>query len=280
MSGAEDILNWIARVGLRNVVWTTDLDKTVLDTWPDPEGMAPAEGLGESCNRLEKNTAGFYVITGRDGAYIDRVAFPNSKVRFSAEYHNMVRFTPGGETKDLSERPQWALVDPEMDELVASIDGLRMRKKPFMRSLHYSQVPESERPAVKQMLHDKLTTILQKLNAQTGQKIDLTDGGLIFDMGPEGQDKGVALNEIMDFASTEHPDRQLVPIYFGDSPGDIPAGKAAKAQGGIFVCVGNDKRVLAEADFALTNPTECRALFKKVSELNSAFTPRLPGLAP
>ena len=127
MSGADDILKWISRVGLSNIVWTTDLDKTVLDVWADPEGMAPAEGLEESCNRLEKNTAGFYVITGRDGAYIDRVAFPNSKVRFSAEYHNMVRFTPGGEAKDLSERPQWALVDPEMDALVESIPGLRMR---------------------------------------------------------------------------------------------------------------------------------------------------------
>lgn len=278
MSGADDILNWISRVGLRNVVWTTDLDKTVLDTWPDPAGMAPADGLEESCKRLEKNTAGFYVITGRDGAYIDNVAFPNSKMRFSAEYHNMVRFEPGGETKDLSERPQWALVDPEMDALVDSIPGLRMRKKPFMRSLHYSQVPEGERPAVKQMLHDKLTGILQKLNAQTGQKIDLTDGGLIFDMGPEGQDKGVALNEIIDFAATEHADRKVVPIYFGDSPGDIPAALAAKARGGVFVAVGNDPRVLAVADFALTDPTECRALFKKVSELSPAPAPRLPGL--
>jgi trehalose-phosphatase len=185
----------------------------------------------------------------------------------------MVRYEPGGEMKDLSTRPQWSVIDPEMDALVAGTDGLRLRKKPFMRSLHYSQVPEDRRASVKEMLNGALTCLLEKFRKATGQDIELTDGGLIFDMGPKGQDKGVALNDIMVHATQEHGGAPLVPIYFGDSPGDIPAGLAAKAHGGVFVAVGNDPRVLAVADFALKDPTECRALFKKVTGMTNAPAP-------
>ncbi len=178
----------------------------------------------------------------------------------------MVRYEPGGETQDLSPRPQWGLIDPEMDELVAGTEGLRMRKKPFMRSLHYSQVPEDRRAAVKEMLSGALTGLLEKFRKATGQDIELTDGGLIFDMGPKGQDKGVALNDIMVHATQEHGGATLVPIYFGDSPGDIPAGLAAKAHGGVFVAVGNDPARAGDRRFrAGRTRAECRALFKKVT---------------
>ncbi len=227
----QDLIDWIKKTGLENIVWTTDLDKTVLDTWADPNKMAPAPGLEETCRILESRTAGFYVITGRDADYVDNVVFPHSHMRLSAEYHNMARYEPFGAAQDLGPRPQWDLVDPEMDALVAANAGLRLRKKPFMRSLHYSQVPETQRPAIKAMLSNSLSAILEKLKKTTGQEIELTDGGLIFDMGPKGAGQGRRAQRHHGPRAGRARPRQSGADLFRRQPGRYSGRSRGKSQG-------------------------------------------------
>ena len=262
-------MDWIQKTGLTQLVWATDLDLTLVVPSVDPNKAAAPAGLEEACQRLDSKTQGaFFIITGRDIAYVDNKLFPNARFRISAEYHNMTRFDPGVPPLHLNPIPQWNLIDNDLDALSLVRAELCLRKKIFMRSLHYTNVPDAERAVVKEQLREKLTDLLTQLSQLSGQAIALTDGGHIFDMGPANSDKGRALEDIL-----RHVGQSRTPIYFGDSPGDLPAGRVAKVHGGIFVAVGKDPAVVAEADFVLDNPAACCNLMIQVSRWQPAPAP-------
>lgn len=284
MSDAKALKEWITRTGLENIIWATDLDLTVLDNHANPDKVAAPAGLQEACAALDRQTAGrFFIITGREMSYVDAI-FPDANFKASCEYHNMFRLDDG-QIQELSPRPQWHLIDDAMAAIVAAHPGMALRHKPFMRSLHYSHAEDLKDDAVKQDVIAQLQTLLDSLHEQTGQKLRNTDGGKVFDMGPDGLDKGEAYEAIITYAQGRHTaDTPLMPLYFGDSPGDLPAAAVVRAQGGVFVSVGPDPRVQAVADFKLDNPAECRALITALAVLNKPErgrdTSRKPGFEP
>ncbi|MGB9152270.1 MAG: HAD-IIB family hydrolase [Alphaproteobacteria bacterium] len=264
----DKILDWIDKKGIEHLIWAIDLDSTVLNPQIDPNTVVSPRGLETSCNKLDKKTLNaFFIITGRDLTFVDKV-FPKTKFRVSAEYHNMARFNPNAAPSYLSPLPDWKLIDGDLDRLVLTRpkEEMFLRKKMFMRSLHYAQVPANDRAFIKATLQTELTTLLDTFSQKTGQKITLTDGGHIFDMGPVGANKGKALEDIIKHvAQSDAPNQPRFPIYFGDSPGDLPAAHVAKAHNGVFVAVGKDASVIKEADFFLKSPAQCRNLLSKVS---------------
>jgi hydroxymethylpyrimidine pyrophosphatase-like HAD family hydrolase len=150
-----------------------------------------------------------------------------------------------------------------------------------MRSLHHHLPANGS--TVKQQLHDSLKTLVARLNAQTGQTVEVIDGGPIFDLKPQGPDKATAMADIMKFALGRYSGTlPLVPLYFGDSPGDLPAAHFVRENGGKFIAVGDDPRVTAIADFRLANPAECRALVATIAGMmpRRANTIVPPGLTP
>lgn len=276
----QDILDWISKTGIDRILWATDLDLTVLDAAADPSKVTAPPEVENACREIDRLTKGrFFIITGRELEYVDKV-FPNEAFKVSAEYHNMVRLDASG-IRDLSPRPQWGLIDPAMDKIVAANAGMVVRKKPFMRSIHYTHAPGLKDFNVKAKVQGQFQRLLNKLEKQTGQKVEIKDGGSVFDIGPAGADKGVAFRDILKHVER----RQAGPfslIYFGDSPGDIPAAQFAKSKGGVFVAVGNDPRVTALADFTLADPASCRALLIKAGGVtpgrfpHSAIAPGSP----
>lgn len=273
----HDICNWLNKTGLDHILWATDLDLTVLDAAADPSKVTAPPEVEAACLEIDSKTNGrFFIITGRELDYVDKV-FPNVPFKVSAEYHNMARFDAVTGIQDLNPRPRWDLIDTDIDSIVAANSGMVVRKKPFMRSVHYTHAPGLKDFNVKANVQQQFQLLLDQLHQQTGQMVEIKDGGSVFDIGPAGADKGVAFADIF-----KRVPAGVVPIYFGDSPGDIPAAHFAKAQGGVFVAVGKDPRVLALADFTLDDPAACRALLMNVGGItpgrfhNPAIKPKSP----
>lgn len=272
----QDIWDWVNKTGLDRILWATDLDLTVLDAAADPSKVTAPPEVEAACQQIDVLTQGrFYIITGRELSYVDKV-FPNVPFKVSAEYHNMARFDQAG-IVDLNPRPEWSLIDADMDAIASQHSGMVVRKKPFMRSIHYTHAPGLKDFNVKAQVQQQFQLLLDRLAQQTGQIIEIKDGGSVFDIGPAGADKGVAFADIYGRAGGA-----AVPLYFGDSPGDIPAAHFAKSKGGIFVAVGQDPRVVALADYTLPDPSACRDLLMKVGGIapgrfhNPAIKPTAP----
>lgn len=263
----QDIRDWVNKTGLDRILWATDLDLTVLDAAADPSKVTAPPEVEAACQQIDILTQGrFFIITGRELSYVDKV-FPNVPFKVSAEYHNMARFDHAG-IQDLNPRPQWSLIDPEIDAIAAMHTGMVVRKKPFMRSIHYTHAPGLKNFNVKAQVQQQFQLLLDRLAQLTSQIIEIKDGGSVFDIGPAGADKGVAFADIYGRVQGNP-----VPLYFGDSPGDIPAAHFAKSKGGVFVAVGQDPRVLALADFTLDNPAACRDLLIHVAGITPGRFP-------
>jgi trehalose-phosphatase len=257
---ALDFLQWIQRTGLGNVIWATDLDLTVLGKSADPGKVAAPEGLEGNLRVIDMMTGGrFYIITGRELSYVDHV-FPKTKFKASAEYHNMVRYDADGPVAEPHARPRWELIDERLEAIVAEHPGMVMRKKPFMRSIHYTHANSLKDEAVKDVVKAEIQALLDEHADKAGHALTNIDGGSVFDVAPEGSDKGKAYNDIL--ALVRAKGINPVPIYFGDSPGDLPAADVVRANGGKFIAVGKDPRVLAVADFVLKDPEECCAIIE------------------
>lgn len=253
----QDFLHWIEQTGLENIVWITDVDETLLEKAANPNEVTQVPGLEDLCERLDaKAGGGFFVITGREFPWLDKV-FPKKTIRASCEYHCLFRKAAGAEPEALNPRPQWNLIDAELEALAAQHDGLLLRKKPFMRSLHYIGVPKEQRNTVKAALEPALKGLLEKHNKVAGQNVGIIDGGKVFDMGPSDSDKSHALKDILAEAQAQ-AGKKLIPVYFGDSPGDLPAAAAAQAADGKFIAIGDDDRVICVADFTFSDPAEYR----------------------
>ena len=212
----------------------------------------------------------------RQLSWLDKV-FPNKTIRASCEYHCLFRKAAQGEADALNPKPEWKLIDAELEALAAQHDGLLLRKKPFMRSLHYIAVPPEQRETIKAALEPALKGLLEKHNKITGQQVGIIDGGKVFDMGPSNSDKSHALHDVLAEAEKQ-TGKKLVPIYFGDSPGDLPAALAAQAAGGKFIAIGDDARVTSIADFTFSSPEQYRAAIRQV--IDGAPKPAIAPTAP
>lgn len=263
----EALESWISEVGIENIIWVTDIDETLVEKGTNPNDiLAPAE-LEEQCHEIDEATEGrFFIITGRELPYVDAL-FPGKGLKVSAEYHNVMRLDPSKDPVAVNPKPKWDLLDDELKSLEDRHPGMMLRIKPFMRSLHYSGADDVMNDAeMKDQIQGELEGMMAEYLFTTGQEITIIDGGKVFDMGPGGLDKGHAFKKIMEIVSKAEnvQGRTLYPIYFGDSPGDLPAAKVVQDLGGMFISVGEDPRVTSISDFRLDNPAQTRALVKSV----------------
>ncbi len=270
----KDLLKWIDDIGINNIIWVTDLDLTVLDSHKDPNQVRAPDGFEETCRRLDAATQDrFFIITGRELSYVNTV-FPGTPFKASTEYHNVARWDPSQPPVELNPQPQWSLIDDKIEAVIRRWwpDDFKVREKPFMRSIHYTHAPALQDENTKKQAQMALEQILIDYEHLTGQKLTNIDGGQVFDIAPAGSSKEKAYQDIMDMMMQKHPGRDLAPIYFGDSPGDLDAVPVVNAHGGAFISVGSDPKVTRVADFRLDNTAMCRKVFKKASFLHPKQT--------
>lgn len=274
----QDILDWISRTGLSNIVWITDLDRTVIDHDRHTGMTKSPAGLADVCKELDKKTAGFYIVTGRDLESVDTKIFPGEHLRVSAGYHSVARFEPDDEPINIIPVPDWKIIEARLEALTSVHPKLFLKTMDHYRGLQYFRLPAEEQAAVRDALAGPMQDLVDEMNTKSGMpRLELadSDGGL--EIVPAGSSKAPAIDDIMMHAHDRNH-RQLVPIYFGDNPGDIDAGRATQARGGVFVAVGNDPEVCAAADFVLPDTATTRALFAKAAGMSNTSAPRPPGL--
>lgn len=270
----EAFLKWLDKVGINNIIWCTDLDHTVLDMKKDAAKVTAPDGLEDIFHDLDTKTEGrFFIITGREMSYVDSI-FPKAMLKTSTEYHNVMRWNLNEAAEELTNIPQWNLIDHKLQKIIKKYwpEEFQPRDKPFMRSLHFQSAAAFSDNDYKAAAKAEIQTVLDDYFTQTGQRLTNIDGGQVFDIAPEGSSKAFAMQDIISYAKSLFPERDLRPVYFGDSPGDLPAAPIVQKAGGKFVSVGNNKQVVQAADFQLQTTQECRELFLEASLLK----PKVP----
>jgi len=273
----QDILDWVARTGLSNIVWITDLDRTIIDHDRYTGTTTPPAGLDETLRSLDRQTAGFYIVTGRDLESVDNRLFPGDRFRTSTGYHSVARFDPDAEPVNIIPVPEWELIEKRLEALTKTHPKLFLKTMDHYRGLQYFRLPAEEQAAARDVLAGPMQDLVDEMNAKSGKpRLELADCDGALEIVPVGSSKGPAIGDILAHAQDRNG-RRLVLIYFGDNVGDIAPGLAAQERGGIFVAVGDDPDVNAVADFHLPDPASARVLFAKAAGMGNAPAPRLPG---
>ena len=221
-----------------------DLDGTVLDLAPTPDGVAidpeTVAAIGVLAQRLGGALA---VVTGRTLADVDRILAP-LRLPAAALHGAELRRSGGGRIADAGSAPPERLT-AALGAFVDARPGLRLEDKGASVALHYRATPERE---------DEVRARVAALVAQFAPAHELQPGKMVIEVRPRGCDKGVALKSLM----AEPPFAGRTPLMFGDDLTDEFAFAAAAAFGGGSVLVGSVDRP-SIATFGLADPAAMRA---------------------
>lgn len=256
---------FIREKGLHNLAWITDLDGTMFDIHPDPEQVSAPAQLVQGFQKLHKETGGhFYIVSGRNLEFMDRVLYP-FKAKISAEHHCQIRYD-GGEPKDLVDRPDWELssLKEKFAEVAQMADGVWVETiKIFSKTIHYRGVDEGKKTEIGEKLLEAAQNLANYYNEKVGKPIlGVKEGDQAIEIGPKAQDKGVAIDEIMQ----QEEALGRIPIFWGDSKADIPGGLRAKHHGGIFISVGSNAELKAMSDIHFDTPEQARQAIYKICD--------------
>ena len=263
----EQIKKWIIAQGIKRIIWCTDLDQTLIKLSNNPEVLTLPTGVKNNIYKIHELTGHkFYITTGRNLEAVDKLFYPY-KLKISAEYNNIARLSSDEEPRIRSFIPVWEQLDGLLDELKAEIDGrIVVRAKLSMRSIHYKLVPLESKAAVREELKCKLSLLIDVHNKKTAQKLIINYGDESFDMGPYPSCKSTVLNEIFTILSPQEDIASLIPVFFGDSLGDIPLGQLVQQYNGKFIVVGSDDAVRIHGDYVLDTPEDYHSLLQGLTE--------------
>ena len=227
-----------------------DLDGTLIDIAPTPDGVTIPKGLAELLIRLEQRLGGaLAVLTGRPIADVDRFLAP--LVPVAAGVHGAeLRSVPRG---DVVHRA--APIDPDIVRSVRRVaDGaadVLVETKRASIAVHYRQAP-----ALAAALEAALARILE----EGPDHMILARGRQVLEIVPRHISKGAALEVIM--ALPAFAGRH--PVMIGDDSPDVSAFEAATRLGGKGLKVAGEQFSRAEAHFA--GPAEVRAWLESMIE--------------
>lgn len=227
-----------------------DLDGTVIDIAPTPDGVTIPEGLAELLKRLGHCLGGaLAVLTGRPIADVDRFLVP--LVPVAAGVHGAeLRLIPKGEIVSMAEP-----IDREIVRAVRRTadehTGVLVEIKHASVALHYRQTPS---------LGPLLEAALARILVDGPDHLILARGRQVLEIVPRQVSKGAALEAIMELPAFAG----RCPIMIGDDIPDLSAFEAAIGLGGSGLKVAGEQFSPAEADFA--GPAEVRAWLKTLAE--------------
>ncbi|WP_448657883.1 trehalose-phosphatase [Sphingomonas sp. CJ99] len=199
-----------------------DLDGTLLEIADSPVSVVVDRELPRLLDALHKRLDGrLAIISGRSLSMIDELlGLPHLPASGS---HGLEWRGGDGIVQSVS-RPE------SLDEALCEIEafaenrpGILVEQKPLGVGLHYRGAPE---------LSDEIQQLTEALASI--HRLKIQRGKLVFELRPEGGDKGSALRRFMldpSFANA-------TPMYFGDDLTDEAAFTAAQDLGGAGVLVG------------------------------------------
>jgi trehalose 6-phosphate phosphatase len=206
-----------------------DVDGTLLDIAPRPTSVVVPESLIASLARAEQALGGaLALVSGRSIDDLDRLFAPLN-LRASGVHGAEIRFTPAGaETYEATAclpRKLWM----DLTELLFDFPGTFAENKRFSFAVHYRSVPASKR---------RLREELQRfVSTKTQMKLVLIHGHSVFEIKPQGFDKGVAIERFIE----RSPFLGRLPIFIGDDTTDEAGFAAVIRHGGRAFSVGHER---------------------------------------
>lgn len=212
-----------------------DVDGTLLELAPTPQGVEVPEGLVALLQRLALGLDGAVaIVTGRLISDIDSLLSP-LRLAASGVHGAEMRTAPD---RDI-ERVTSTLPDDiilSLRRLALGIPGVIVEPKGAGLALHYRLAPDAEGFI--------LTALMAQLEQHAGA-FEVVRGKKLFEVLPSGLSKGTALAQLADLPAFQ----SRIPIMIGDDIGDEPAFAVAEARGGFGLRVAGEHYGPALADF-------------------------------
>ena len=227
-----------------------DVDGTLLEFAPTPDGVAVPDGLIADLAAAEDRLGGaLALLSGRPIAELDRL-FQPLRLRASGVHGAEMRRVPGPDGIECqSEALPEALVD-SVHALAARYPVRFLERKGASLALH---VTPDEAPVA------ALRCALERLVlAFPASDLDVVEGRHVLEIKPHGLHKGTAIERFM----AERPFAGRAPVFISDSPMDRAGFDAALALGGKAYGVGP---AMAGLSGRFEDPSAVRAWLKRLT---------------
>lgn len=235
----------------------TDLDGTLLDFVPDgesPDKVIVPDSLKTSFTRLQdKFGVPVAAITGRGPEFIVKHF---GDLPFSAGHGVVLREKAGQPiiTADLGINLERLMSIAAPEEKSQSL-RFEYKKSTLSLAIHHEDNDQATRQA--RETAQRITDIYNQNVKESDSLMTVGAGRLVFEIKPEGPDKGKALASLMKI----YPGKQ--PIFLGDTALDLPAMKIARALGGFAIGVG--PKPPEGCNFYLPTPAHARQFIQHLA---------------
>lgn len=204
-----------------------DVDGTLIEIEHEPGAVHVPQHLCRILAELHLATDGaLALVSGRSLRQLDRLFSP---LRLSAAgLHGLERRNMRSEV--IRAKPDPALFDRArrlLGAFAADQPGVLLEDKDLTLALHYRNAPD-QREAAREVVQAALD--------ESGGALALLDGKMVFELKPQGCDKGIAIAAFMG----EPPFRGRRPVFAGDDVTDEAGFSAINQLGGISIRIGPD----------------------------------------
>lgn len=218
-----------------------DLDGTLLDIAPSPDGVKIPKTLGSDLARAREVVGGaLALVSGRSIETIDKMLSP-LRLPIAGQHGAEIRYAPDGPILPLShvdlDRARRLLIP------VTAIPGVVIEDKGLSLAVHHrrARTPVGE-------LHRWIVKTLEEF----GEELEIMRGRRVFDVKPRGISKATAVERFM----ARTPFMGRVPVFVGDDKTDEDGFRAVTARGGFAFQVGPNRSVLSSS--WMENPASVR----------------------
>jgi len=211
--------------GLTGHALFLDVDGTLLDIAPSPDGVEVPAGMVALLQQLSRRLDGALAfVSGRTIAAIDRLFAP---LKFPAVGVHGGELRLNGEhvTADEGLVAELQRVLPRLREAIAAAPGVWLEDKHCAIALHYRNVPERGR---------EVLNAAELVVAGLGPQFGVLMGKCVVEIRPRHMTKGASLRWLMD----RPPFRGRTPIFAGDDVTDEDAFAVVNQLGGVSMRVG------------------------------------------
>lgn len=230
-----------------------DVDGTLIEIAPTPDGVVVPDGLTDLLARLAKGLDGaLAILTGRQLSEIDELLAP-LELAGSGVHGSELRTGAGEHIASAAGTIPQELID-ELNQHARAWPGVIIEPKGPGLAIHYRQAPDLK-PVLAAQLHD---SVAQHRDGASNDLV-LCEGRKLFEIVPSGHSKGTALAALA--ALPQFRGRR--PVMIGDDIGDEPAFAAAQRLGGIGLKVGGEHFGHTEFDFS--GPEDVKAWLEQLA---------------
>ncbi len=207
----------------RHAALFLDLDGTLLDIAPTPDGVVVPPGLAAALAAVRASLGdALAIVTGRPVEQVDAL-LPGVPFAVAGEHGGAIRHTPGGPL----ERPALPGVPDAWieaaDRLAEAHDGVLLERKANGFVLHYRLAP-----TLGPMLQEQVGRLMADTPAVAAQ-FAVMAAHMAWEIKPRATDKGRAVDALMARA----PFTGREPVYVGDDVTDEDGMRAARALNGF-----------------------------------------------